>query len=307
MPTTRARSRETELPPQLCEFLSYLGGVRRLSVHTVSAYRLDLGAFHRYCRRSRDYTGIAHVPRELVQHYVGELHRRKLAARSIRRAISAIRSFYHFLHAVHGVENPACEISVPKQDKKLPRALDADQVIYLLESGKRQPDKLRDYAMMELMYSCGLRVSELTALDVHDIEWERHSLSVVAKGGKTRNLPMGAQAANALKLWLRHRKSSADEEALFLNRRGKRISTRGVQLCMQRYGAAHGLHCKLSPHMLRHSFATHMLESGCDLRSIQEILGHEKLATTQVYTRLDFQHLATTYDRAHPRSKEKKE
>lgn len=289
------------LSTDIAQFLNFLENVKRASHHTLKAYRSDLEAFQRYYL-SPERTRTTISSRELVQLYVIHLHHQARSARSIRRAISAIRSLYQFLSQEHGLPNPVQDIHIPKEQKHLPRTLDTDQMMYLLDAPQRQAINPRDHAMMELMYSCGLRLNELTSINVQDVDLEQASITVTGKGSKMRKLPIGRQAIRALKNWLQIRNAPTEEQALFTNKNSKRISHRGVQLRMQQYGLNCNLNRRLHPHMLRHSFATHMLESGCDLRSIQELLGHSNLSTTQIYTRLNFQHLAKTYDQAHPRS-----
>lgn len=281
-------------------FLEYLSSVRQASKNTVAAYSIDLAQFQSYC--IRQHVQLDAIKQDFIQRYVTFLSSAGLAPRSIQRTISAIRSLYRFAQDEYGWANPAHDIHVPKENKPLPPTLDIDQTMYLLDAPKLMDINLRDHAIMELMYSCGLRLSELRNLDLEDIDLEEASLSVIGKGLKMRCLPIGQAALKSLKKWISIRKSQPEEKAVFLNKNQKRISARGIQLRVRQYGEKLQLNRKLSPHMLRHSFATHMLESGCDLRSVQELLGHANLSTTQIYTRLNFQHLVRTYDKAHPRS-----
>jgi len=233
--------------------------------------------------------------------------------------LSAIRSFYNYLSRELEVRrNPAKGISAPRQDKKLPAVLDADQVAQLLNIADSGWHAIRDKAMMELFYSSGLRLSELVDLDIFDLDMADASLRVTGKGNKTRNLPIGRKAIAALRHWLDCRnmppgkQASARQliamshQAVFISERGTRIGRRTVQARMRKWQLQQDLPGNLHPHMLRHSFASHMLESSGNLRAVQELLGHADISTTQIYTHLDFQHLADVYDKAHPRARSKK-
>ena len=282
------------------EFLENLAHVRRASMHTLKAYRSDLTAFKRHCVSQQQH--LQGLDRAFIQQYVASRFNAGTSPRSIHRAISAIRAFYQWVCREYNWNNPATHIHVPKKTHPLPKTLHADQITYLLENKVSKNNNVRDHAMMELMYSCGLRVSELSGINLDDINLQESTLRITGKGSKVRILPIGTRAVDALKCWLKLRSSNTQEVAIFLNRQGKRISARGIQLRVKQYGMDCALNQKLHPHMLRHSFATHILEAGCDLRSVQELLGHSKLSTTQIYTQLNFQHLAETYDKAHPRS-----
>jgi integrase/recombinase XerC len=218
-----------------------------------------------------------------------------------------MRSFYHFLLKKRLVEiNPAEHVQAPKQPRKLPKTLDVDQVTGLLEAGANSDLEIRDLAMFELFYSSGLRLSELVALNLADIDLDDHALIVRSgKGGKSRVLPIGSKAVSALRRWMPIRNDTADisEQALFTSNKGFRLSSRSVQLRLERWRMAKGIAENIHPHMLRHSFASHLLESSRDLRAVQELLGHSNISTTQIYTHLDFQHLAEIYDQTHPRAK----
>jgi integrase/recombinase XerC len=288
------------------EFLKHLAGVRRCSVHTVKAYRSDLMGFQNYTQSRQ--TALKDVSRTLIQQYVASVFNSGSAPHSIRRAISALRGLYQFARREYRWKDPTTGVYVPKNSYVLPKTLHADQVRYLLDSRPEfGSSRHRDHAMMELMYSCGLRVSEIRNLNLEQIDLEESTLRSVGKGSKMRMLPIGARALQAMKEWLKIRKAEVGENAVFINRQGRRMSTRGIQLRVQQYGINCSVNQKLHPHMLRHSFATHMLESGCDLRSVQELLGHTNLSTTQIYTRLNFRHLVEAYDKAHPRSGKDKE
>jgi integrase/recombinase XerC len=286
-------------------FLNGLKTERRLSEHTVKAYQRDLGAFLRFCERE----GLAHLAElnpYLIQGFAAEAHRRGLAPRSIARRLSAVRSFLNCLiEQGRLTTNAASDVSAPKPSKRLPGTLDADQVAELLESSAEDPLSIRDHAMLELFYSSGLRLAELVNLDLVDLDFADQTVRVTGKGNKTRVLPVGRHALEAIQRWLPLRLGMADdaEEALFVSRNGRRLAARSVQARLSRWSKAKGSARHLHPHLLRHSFATHLLESSGDLRAVQELLGHASISTTQVYTHLDFQHLASSYDRAHPRAR----
>jgi integrase/recombinase XerC len=244
-----------------------------------------------------------------VRAYAAQLHRQGLSGRSVQRKLSALRSFYRFLinrGELH--QNPAQDVRAPKTPRKLPHSLDVDRLQSLLEVKTDNWLSQRDVTMMELMYSCGLRLSELVDLDLQQIDLQAGEARVLGKGNKTRIVPVGRKARDALQSWLpvRALHNKDNETALFINCRGTRLSARGVQQRFRRWALLCGLDSRLHPHALRHSFATHMLESSGDLRAVQELLGHANLGTTQVYTHLDFQHLAQVYDQAHPRARAKK-
>lgn len=289
----------------LADFKRYLDEQRRLSPHTLSNYSRDLDAIVRFC----DSAGISHWG-ELSVHgvraYVAQSHRRGLSGRSIQRSLSSLRSFCRFLIKRGQLNsNPAQDIRAPKTPRRLPHSLDVDRVQKLLDGDPGDWLSQRDLAMMELMYSSALRLAELVGLDLQHIDLHSGEARVLGKGSKTRIVPIGNKAAAVLGAWLSVRaEHCADgESALFINRTGTRISPRSVQQRLRRWALKHGLHSRLHPHALRHSCATHVLESSGDLRAVQELLGHANLATTQVYTHLDFQRLAQVYDQAHPRAR----
>ena len=293
-------------------YLDHLRHERRLSPHTVSNYQRDLQRLQEYCQAA----GIAHW-RQLDSHqlraFVAKRHRNGLNGRSLQRELSAMRQFFEFLVREGVVKaNPVQGISAPKAQKKLPNAMDVDQVSRLLQpdsSANEAADSLvvRDLAMLELMYSSGLRLAELLSLNVGDIDVRDHTVPVTGKGSKTRIVPVGSQAISALQRWLtlRPQLAAEGERALFVSRRGSRLSPRSVQQRFHQWGIKQGLDSRLHPHRLRHSFASHILESSGDLRAVQELLGHADISTTQIYTHLDFQHLAKVYDKAHPRARKK--
>jgi len=287
-------------------FLSHLEVVRHLSPHTISSYRRDLDSFFTFLKEKND--SWEEVQDHQVRGFVAQERRRGLSARSIQRALSSIRSFFNYLLDEEVVEtNPAANISSPKSAQLLPKALDTDLVKRLLDFKPQGDIEIRDKAMVELLYSSGLRLSELCGLNMESISIKERSCRVVGKGNKTRDLPVGEKAIQSLRDWLlvRENISSDANKALFLNKNGKRISTRSVQLRLERLSKKRGLPM-VNPHMLRHSFASHILESSGDLRAVQEMLGHSDIGTTQIYTKLDFQHLSKVYDDAHPRAKSRK-
>lgn len=290
----------------LSAFLAYLKHERGYSDKTLSSYQLQLSA-------------VASQVAEQANHWVEltetqlQLHisscRKSLKARSLALRVASLRSFYHYLVQQGKLkENPASYLQVPKFDKPLPKNLDVDQVNHLLDFNTSE-DALacRDKAILELFYSSGLRLDELVSANLQDIDWSEALIRVRGKGNKQRVLPIGRMAVAAIKDWLKVRSAyvGADPDALFLSKQKNRISNRQVQQRVKLWSERQGLAQHLHPHMLRHSFATHMLESSSDLRAVQELLGHANLNTTQVYTHLDFQQLAKVYDNAHPRAKKK--
>ena len=294
------------LDRHLDPFLSHLEVVRHLSPHTISSYKRDLTSLFTFLKEKHDTW--ENIQDHHIRGFVAQERRRDLSARSIQRALSSIRSFFNYLLDEEVVEtNPAANISSPKSTQLLPKALDTDLVKRLLDFKPQGDIEIRDKAMVELLYSSGLRLSELCSLNMDSISVRERSCRVVGKGNKTRDLPVGEKAIQSLRDWLLVRKniSSDSNKALFLNKNGKRISTRSVQLRLERLSKKRGLPM-VNPHMLRHSFASHILESSGDLRAVQEMLGHSDIGTTQIYTKLDFQHLSKVYDDAHPRAKNRK-
>jgi len=289
-------------------FLQHLQHERRLSPLTVKNYQRDLTRVQAYCA-DRKITDWAQLDVHLVRALVAYLHRQGLHGRSIARLLSAVRSLFGFLLREGQVtHNPAEGVSSPKTKLPLPKVLDVDQISRLLDIQGKEPLMLRDRALMELMYSSGLRLAELVNLNINDLDRRDALVTVTGKGNKTRVLPVGRLALQAIDAWLAARTSIAriDETALFTNRNGCRLSARAIQARLRQWGLKQGLDAKVHPHRLRHSFASHMLESSQDLRAVQELLGHADIGTTQIYTHLDFQHLAQVYDTAHPRAKRKR-
>ena len=293
--------------PALSAFLDYLHYERRLSARTLSGYRHDLEEFLSWLR---DHIGTAwaDVDSQHIRSYAAARHRQGLAPKSLQRHLSAIRAWYRFLLREGRVQtNPADGVRAPKVTRRLPHTLDADQIGHLMELAGDAPLDHRDRAIMELFYSSGLRLAELVALDVSDMRSSDGLLQVLGKGRKVRRVPVGRFARKAVEHWLTVRPQLAkhNEPALFVSQRGTRLSARSVENRLRQRAIEQGMPTHVHPHMLRHSFASHVLESSGDLRAVQELLGHADISTTQVYTHLDFQHLAQVYDQAHPRSKKK--
>jgi integrase/recombinase XerC len=289
----------------LKDFHTYLQSERRYSPHTLSAYRHDLEAFLAFSRK-RNVSSWKQMDDLHVRAFVASQHRKGLSGNSLQRQLSSVRSLFNFLCRHHRADkNPAQGVPAPRAPKRLPETLSVDQLDCLLAFPGNDALACRDRAMLELFYGCGLRLSELSGLDVGDIDWQQLTVSVTGKGRKQRHVPFGSKAETALKQWLQHRYSQADldEKALFISRNGSRICNSSIQKRLKKRAQQQGVGISLHPHMLRHSFASHLLESSNDLRAVQELLGHANLSTTQIYTHLDFQHLAGVYDKAHPRSR----
>jgi integrase/recombinase XerC len=299
---------EEALRAWLDAFLNHLRHERRLSPHTLTNYRRDLQRFIAWCHK-QSIAEWASINQHHVRGYVAARHRSGMAGKSLQRELSSLRSLFNYLlREGQAASNPAQGVRAPKVKRKLPDTLDADQVGQLLDQITDTPLAVRDWAIMELFYSSGLRLAELVALDLGDIDLDDATLEVTGKGAKTRRAPIGRKAQEALQAWMTVRPELAAplEAALFVSRRGGRISPRAVQQRIQRMGVEGGGRSDVHPHMLRHSFASHLLESSGDLRAVQELLGHADISTTQIYTHLDFQHLAKVYDEAHPRARRKK-
>jgi len=294
------------------DFLDYLTYERNVSVHTIAAYRDDLESFigflcNDYLTQARDQLDLGRVDHLAVRAYLAHLSRRKLSRASVARHLSALRTFFKYLVREGAVEaNPARTVSTPKREKHLPAVLQTSDVALLLE----QPDTstnlgIRDAAWLELLYASGLRISELTGIELDDLELRSRLVKVRGKGSKERIVPFGSKAEAALRAWLAVRGELArdpDEQAVFVNYRGRKITTRSVRRLFDTYLRKASLRAGISPHTLRHSFATHLLNAGADLRSIQELLGHASLSTTQKYTHLNDWQLIAVYKKAHPRA-----
>ena len=296
------------LEAHLDAYIEHLRRERQVSTHTLDGYRRDLGKVRAFCEAEglSDWAGL---DTRNLRRLVARLHQQGLASRSLARLLSATRGLYQYLLR-EGLcrHDPATGLSPPKRERRLPRTLDADRSAQLLD-GAVEDDFIarRDQAMLELFYSSGLRLSELVGLDLDGLDLPAGLVRVRGKGNKARELPVGRKAREAMQAWLPLRAlSNPQDGAVFVGRQGKRLTPRAIQLRVREAGVRElGQH--LHPHMLRHSFASHMLESSQDLRAVQELLGHADIATTQIYTHLDFQHLAKVYDGAHPRAKRKSE
>jgi integrase/recombinase XerC len=286
-------------------YLKHLTHERRLAANTIESYTRDIAALlEAAAERALDKLQVHDVRR-----FVAQLHGRGLNARSLARMLSAWRGFYRYLARDHGhTDNPCLGIRAPRAAKRLPHALSPDEAHRLLDIDADSVLQLRDKAMFELFYSSGLRLSELTGLAPSDVNHADGTVRVTGKGSKTRIVPVGTQALKALSDWLQSRALIPRHEptALFVNRTGQRLSPRSVQQRLKTLALKQGIATNVHPHVLRHSFASHVLQSSSDLRAVQEMLGHASISTTQVYTHLDFQHLAKVYDAAHPRARRKK-
>lgn len=293
------------LLPALDDFIGHLRSERQLSARTLEAYSRDLHSCCRFLEEQRidDWNALDTA---LLRRYVASRHQAGLSGRSLQRELSAVRSLYHYLIRERRCRhNPALDLRAPKAPRKLPRLLDADLTTQLLNDDGDDWLAVRDHAMLELFYSSGLRLSELAGLNIDQLDLTEGEVRVLGKGNKTRLLPVGRMAREALRRWLKVRPTVPDaSQPVFVGMQGRRLTPRAIQQRVRRYGIEHiGQH--LHPHMLRHSFASHLLESSGDLRAVQELLGHADISTTQVYTHLNFQHLAEVYDRAHPRARRK--
>ena len=307
------------------KFYNYLQSERRYSVNTVSAYQRDINKLIQYCQLEKSETvNWDEIKQSDIRQCVATLHRKGLSGKSLQRWLSTVRSLFNYLcRFQRASNNPAVGIPAPKSAKRLPKTLNVDELDQLLsipssikssikqstdvESKKNETLVIRDIAFMELLYGCGLRLSEVNGLNLQDIDWQQQTLVVTGKGNKQRQLPFGKKALNALKNWLVKRDNIAkeNENAVFVSQQGNRLSNSSIQKRLKKMALAQGLNTNVHPHMLRHSFASHILESSKDLRAVQELLGHANLSTTQIYTHLDFQHLAGVYDSAHPRARKK--
>jgi len=293
---------------ELDAYFEYLRSARQLSGHSLDAYRRDLDKVLTYCERER-IAGWRDLQGRHLRHLIAEQHRQGQSSRSLARLLSSVRGLYRYLNQEGLCEHdPATGLSAPKGERRLPRLLDTDRAMQLLDGGV-EDDFIarRDQAMLELFYSSGLRLSELVGLNLDQLDFTAGLVRVVGKGNKVRELPVGSKAREALQAWLPLRTLAGPADgAVFIGQQGRRLGARAVQLRVRQAGVRElGQH--LHPHMLRHSFASHLLESSQDLRSVQELLGHADIGTTQIYTHLDFQHLAKVYDHAHPRAKRKQD
>ena len=290
----------------LKDYLQHLTFERGLSALTLKNYARDIELLTSLVGD----TELAQVQSAHIRRYIASLHSRGLSGKSIARALSAWRGYFNYLVHQQGYQqNPVIGLRAPKSAKTLPQALSTDQAVKFVAI---QGDDLlaqRDHAILELFYSSGLRWAELVNLDCAMVDYSAGTVTVTGKGNKTRIVPMGSHASEAIKVWLNQRASlriaDSNPDALFVTQQGKRISPRAVQYRVKQWSVKQGMSSSVHPHLLRHSFASHVLQSSQDLRAVQEMLGHANISTTQVYTHLDFQHLASVYDQAHPRAKKK--
>ncbi len=306
----------------IARYFDQLKYERRLSPRTRDSYERDLAAFKKFCQHHK-LQDLADISASDVRRFAASEHRGGLSPRSVQRRLSAVRGLFEYLVREELVgANPAVGVQAPKAEAKLPDVMDPDELAHLLErpvstsqsasGGKAHTSgqlALRDHAIMELLYSSGLRLSELTGLDLAHLDLADRTVRVTGKGDKTRVVPVGRKAITALQIWLAERpdllRGNAHQQAVFVSRNGSRLSQRAVQQRVAQWGRTQQANRRLYPHLLRHSFATHVLESSGNLRAVQELLGHADISTTQIYTHLDFQHLARTYDEAHPRAQKR--
>jgi len=285
-------------------YLAWLRNEKQYSGLTAENYARDL----RHLFELAAETPLANLKIHHIRRYIAQLHGKGLGGRSLARMLSAWRGFFTYLMRDHGLaDNPCAGLRAPKSPKTLPQALSPDEAARMVDLPTDTTESIRDKAIYELFYSSGLRLAELVELDPPQLDMNAGEVRVTGKGSKTRIVPLGAYAITALQAWLavRDQLAKAGETALFVGQRGSRISPRVVQLRMKQWGIKQGITSNVHPHLLRHSFATHVLQSSGDLRAVQEMLGHASISTTQVYTHLDFQYLSKIYDAAHPRAKKK--
>ena len=285
------------------EYLVFVSQVKNLSENTTKSYKRDLKKLYLFLEKL-NVTNYSDIKEEICSAWIGDLYSQNNKPKSIQRHLSSAKGFFRFLKKNNLISSSPFElVTAPKSSNTLPDVLSPEDVEQLLNFKPSNTIEIRDMAIVELMYSSGLRVSETVNINISDFEENMSFLRVLGKGSKTRLVPMGRFAINAINNWISEReKISNDTDALFLNSKGSRLSVRSIQLRLKKMAIKQGLP-PVHPHMLRHSFATHMLESSGDLRTIQELLGHSSLSTTQIYTKLDYQHLAKIYDKSHPRAK----
>ena len=286
-------------------YLDFSENIKGLSENTISSYQRDLNKFSKFLEAS-GVNNFGNLTEEMCSAWIADLFLHNVSARSIQRHISSAKGFFNYLKKSGLVINSPFElINSPKSPSHLPNVLSPEEVSQLLNFKPKNTQEKRDLAIIELIYSSGLRVSETINVNLGDFEDNKNFLRVLGKGSKTRLVPVGRYAQNAINDWMIEReKLATEDDSLFVNLRGKRITTRSVQERLKNIAIMQGLP-PVNPHMLRHSFATHLLESSGDLRSIQELLGHSSLSTTQIYTRLDYQHLIKVYENSHPRAHKK--
>lgn len=290
-------------------YLQYIEVVRGYSAHTVKNYRRDLDKLIEFCS-THNIDDISRLNASLLRQWVATLSRDKLSATSIQRHLSSTRSLYKFLaRSRSDLDDPTAGVKAPRTPRTLPKSLEPDQVNQLLNHPSETALMARDLAIAELLYSAGLRLSELVGANLNDLDRNEKVITVIGKGQKTRVVPVGGPALTALAEWMKYRPMGKEalgyDSPLFVTQRGKRMSPRAVQDRLRQLAIKHGMTQRVHPHVLRHAFASHLLESSGDLRAVQELLGHANIATTQIYTHLDFQHLAKVYDQAHPRAQKR--
>ncbi|MCG8534784.1 MAG: tyrosine recombinase XerC [Pseudomonadales bacterium] len=298
----------TELAACIQEYLHHIQQKRQLSSHTVAGYARDLEQLNTFCNH-QNLCNVQHIENHHIRMLVAERHRKGAKNKSMQRLLASIRGLFQFLLQQKRVNsNPAKGVRPPKGEKTLPHTLDVDQMQQLLEIDESDPLALRDKAILELFYSSGLRLSELIALPIQDYNPKDQTVRVLGKGKKERVVPVGSLAQQAISQWLTVRDQfNPQTDTLFISQRGTQLHPSTIQKRLKQWGIKQSIDRNLHPHLLRHSFASHMLESSSDLRAVQELLGHADISTTQIYTHLDFQHLAKVYDTAHPRAKKKKD
>lgn len=297
---------DTNLSHAVEHYLQYIEVVRGYSAHTVKNYRRDLDKLIEFCS-THNIDDISRLNASLLRQWVATLSRDKLSATSIQRHLSSTRSLYKFLaRSRSDLDDPTAGVKAPRTPRTLPKSLEPDQVNQLLNHPSETALMARDLAIAELLYSAGLRLSELVGANLNDLDRNEKVITVIGKGQKTRVVPVGGPALTALAEWMKYRPMGKEalgyDSPLFVTQRGKRMSPRAVQDRLRQLAIKHGMTQRVHPHVLRHAFASHLLESSGDLRAVQELLGHANIATTQIYTHLDFQHLAKVYDQAHPRA-----
>ncbi len=286
------------------DFLGSLAA-RRYSPLTIKHYQRDLNVFLQDCQQQAIIDWVQ-LDEFRLRSFIARQHHGGLGGRSLQRLLSALRSLFRFMLDNRLLtSNPAIDVKAPRSGRKLPSMLDVDQIQQLLNPDDEDVLAIRDRALMELIYSSGLRLAEVASLNNGDVDMADHSVRVTGKGNKTRLIPVGQMALTALVAWgkRRHEIAASDDPALFISRRGHRLSHRAIQARLAGWAQRKGIPNHLHPHMLRHSFASHMLESSGDLRAVQEMLGHADIATTQIYTHVDFQRLSSVYDQTHPRAR----
>ncbi len=312
MVNTPPRSASPALAPSVEQYLAHLKHERRLAALTLKHYRRDLELLATMVA-AEPQRALATLTQMDIRRFIATLHSRGLGPKSLARVLSGWRGYFEFmrgLEAERASVNPADGVRPPKASRRLPETLSPDEAVRLVSFVDDSPEGVRDRAVFELLYSCGLRVAELAGLNLDAIDFSSGELRVTGKGSKTRIVPVGRPALEALQKWLAVRSTMGpgqgeDARALFLGKKGRRLSVRVVQTRIKHWAQVQGISAEIHPHMLRHSFASHVLQSSGDLRAVQEMLGHASIASTQVYTHLDFQHLAKIYDAAHPRARNK--